>query len=568
MILVDDLERIVSDAEYRNDMRHRFITDHFFAGEMMGFPFHPILHQPVVNLHVRKNPALPIEQQSVKKKRMQLDPRFTYKTTFNRVDKVQWLAAFPKDITILNQSATQPLAKAISESQANNFFCPKYKAHSRLQACFPELVVDKQPFSNGAEKWNTPNHDIAAMDAAIAYTSPKTSQSGWHPWVLNCDDMVDGINSGLKATTETRQGVIDTFDTNKNTLVPGGYLYLIGTRYHPFDLYGVRINDMDPDEWEVLIRHTLTRKSGSKFLPGEFPAQDDLIFNFDGIPGVSEADYKRLRAMFHEGYESFMCQQQNDPQGGHVATFDEKLYASCEVEESRIPQFGGELYICWRLPFGTKSTTNLYTEGVAARVYNGKVYILDCWRYAGTPSHQAEMMAKHQRDLHPDGVMVLGTPGCEGYAPHIRNEFAKKNLGARIQWMHWEESEQLRSTRLKQMEPLMKVGRLLFAEVMTKGADCKKQFVHFGLIEETGIIECVSKLADQVPMSQMRANMEEEELAYQTRRRENAMVASFLNQQGMNAVDEQLQMKTKAHVQAMERATSWYLPPLPGGLDG
>lgn len=565
---MDDIERIIQDADYRGDLRHRFITDHFFAAEMMGFPMHPVLHEPVRQLHIQKNPALPIEQQAVKKKRMHLDPRFSYKTTFNRVDKVQWIAAFPQVITVLNQSSTQKLAKAISETQANYFYCPKYKQQTRLQACFPELVCDKLPFSNGAEEWDSNSHDINAMDSTIAFTSPASAQSGWHPWVLNCDDMVDTKNSGLKASTDVRQGVIDTFDTNKNTLVPGGYLYLIGTRYHPFDLYGVRLQDMDPDEWEVLIRHTLTRKDGSKFLPGEFPDEDDLIFEFDGIPGISRSDYARLRGMFYEGYESFMCQQQNDPQGGHVATFDEKLYASCEADPDHLPAYRGELYICWRLPYGGKSTTNVYLEGVAARIFNGKVYVIDCWRYAGTPSHQAEMIAKHHRMLQPDGMMILDTPGCEGYQPHIRNEAARKNISLRVQWRYWEENESLRVSNLKQMEPLMKVGRLLFAQVMTKGADCRKQFVHFGLIEETGLIECVSQLAGQVPVAMMRANMEEEELYWQQQRRDDAMLSSFMNQQGMVQVDEQAEQKVKAHMQAMQKTTTWAMPPLPGGLDG
>ena len=201
MILVDDIERIVSDAAYRDDMRHRFITDHAVAAEIMGLPpFHPILHEPVRRLHIRKNPSMPIELQSEKKKRLHLDPRFTYKTTFNRVDKVQWIAAFPALITILNQSSTQPLAMKIAKTQANYFYCPKYQQPTRLQACFPELVTDKPPFSNNTDKWSTPSHDaINAMDDTIAFTSPQSSQSGWHPWILNCDDMVDTKNSGLKA---------------------------------------------------------------------------------------------------------------------------------------------------------------------------------------------------------------------------------------------------------------------------------------------------------------------------------------------------------------------------------
>ena len=223
MIEPDDHERIIQDAAYREDLRHRFITDPFFAGRMLGWEFHPILHQPVADLHVRKNPLLSIEEQDPIKNRMQLDPRFTYKTTWSRVDKVQWVAAFPEIITMLNETATQPLAKAISKGIGNFFYCPKYAKPTRFQLCFPELVVDKAPFGFG-DTWSTPNHDKNALDETISYTSPMTEQSGWHPWILNCDDMVATKNSGIRASADARQGVIDTFDTNKNTLVPGGYL--------------------------------------------------------------------------------------------------------------------------------------------------------------------------------------------------------------------------------------------------------------------------------------------------------------------------------------------------------
>lgn len=564
MILEDDHERIVQDAAYREDLRHRFITDHFFAGEMLGWVFHPILHAPVKEHYFPKNPALPIELQDPVPNRMHIDPRFTYKTTFNRVDKVQWVAAFPKIITMLNETATQPLAKAISKGIANYFYCPKYAQPTRFQLCFPELVVDKAPFSFG-DTWSTKNHDINALDETISFTSPLTEQSGWHPWILNADDMVATKNSGIRATQEARQGVIDTFDTNKNTLVPGGYLYLTGTRYHPFDLYGVRLNDMDPSMWKVLIRHSLTRKDGSKLLPGEFPPEDEVTLHFAELPGMT---YKRLRSMFHENYETFMCQQQNDPQGGHTATFDEKLYGSCETEVDRIPMYGGETFVCWRIPYGSKAATSKFVEGAAARIIAGKVYVIDCWRIGGTPSHQAERMIQIQKEIQGDGLMLLSTPGSESFAPHLRNEAARRNLSLRIQWTDWEDNENLRANSIKQLEPMLKVGRVLFSRDMNKGSECKKQFVHFGLVEENGIIECVSKLADMVPISQLRANMEEEELEWQTRRREDAMLNSFLQQQGMPQVDEQAKQKAAAHLKAMQKATTWGLPAMPGGLDG
>lgn len=573
-----DQSRLEGDAAYREDMRHRFITDWFFACELLGRPMHRVLHAPVADLYPRKNPNLSIQDQDPIKNRMLLDPRFSWKTTGGRIEKIQWLAAFPADITILNETATQPLGKIISSTIAGAFYNKRFSKPNQLQQLFPEITTETEPFSGGFGKdaWNTKaraertSDELGDLDSSVAYTSPQSVQSGWHPWILNADDMVESRNSGLRANPEVRQGIIDLFDTNKNTLVPGGYMYLTGTRYHPFDLYGVRLQDMDPTKWKVVIRSSLERKDGSKLLPGEFPDEDAVILHFPDIPGL---DYQSLREKFYDNYEAFMSQQQNSPQGGHVQMFDDKLYDACEIDEERIPMFGGEVFTCWRLPFGAKASTSKFAEGVCARIDGGKVYIIDCWRYGGTPSHQAEMIVQCHKRAQADGMMIMGTPGSETSWTLLRNEAAKKNLSLKLNYAEWDDNENYRTARIKQMEPLLKVGRVLFQRVMTKGSELRKQFVHFGLIEETGLIECVARLADRVPLSQLRANMEEEELEWQRRARERSMLADFLGQQGLimqgqNLVDEQLAQKTMAHVQAIREAGTWKLPPLPGGLDG
>lgn len=542
-------------------MRHRFVTDHFFAAELMGFhDFHPILHRPAVDLYFGKNPNVRIQEQHPIKNRMHLDPRFTFKTTLGRVDDVQWLAAFPEEITLLNQTATQPLAKAISKSEASYFWQQNYTQPTDIQLLFPEVVTMVEPFKGQAETWNTPTRKGGELDSSIAFTSPLSVQSGWHPIVLNSDDMAETNNSGIHASPERRKGVIDTYHTNKNALTPGGYNNVRGTRYHPFEMYGDILEKMDPDMWKLLIRSSITVKSGQRLVPGDFPAEEDLILNFPGIPGLS---YRELRAKFYENYESFMCQQQNDPQGGHIATFDDKMWDTSQIDPDRILPYGGETYTCWQMPY-----KDLPAAGAAARIIDGRINVVECWQGNYTPSRLAEKMVTEHKRLQAEGMMILTTPGSEFMAGHIRNEAAKKNISVRIMWMDWEENEERRSNEVKQLEPMMKAGRVLFSTSMNKGQECRRQFVHFGLVEEKGIIECVSKFAAMVPLSQLRANLQEEELEWQRRRREDSLISSFLNQQGMPAVDEQAKQKAVAHMQAIERTSTFNMPPLPGGLDG
>lgn len=560
--MILDEQKIEWDAAYREDMRHRCITDHFFLAEIMGFTdFHPVLHAPVADLYFPKNPNLSIAEQHPIKNRMHLDPRGTFKTTWSRVDSLQWILAFPEDITILNESATQDLAKAVAKGIAD-YLC-RYQIATPLQKIFPELVVNKWPF-HSLDTWNTPCHNMRDIDATLAFTSPQSQQSGWHPWIDKCDDMVDTRNSGLHASPDSRRKVIDSHHTNKNTIRRGGYLYLPGTRYHPQDLYGETLANMDPTLWMVLIRGAVTVKSGQRLMLGEFPDEDDVTMNFSDLPGM---DYATMRDKFYENYESFMCQQMNDPLGGIIPMFPEALYKTCEIPAERVPPYAGETYTCWRLPFGgDKSTQN--AEGVAARVADGRVYAIECWSGNWMPTRMAERMVQAHREHQADAMMILMTPGSEYMATLIRNEAARRNVSVRIQYADWEESKNVRDQEIKQLEPLMKVGRLMFSTGMTKGKECRRQFVHYGLVQETGIIECVTKLANLVPISQMRANLEEEEIEYQMRRRDDATLNWLLDQQGMPRVDEKARQRARAHQQAMQVSTSYQLPKMPGGLDG
>ena len=220
---------------------------------------------------------------------------------------------------------------------------------------------------------------------------------------------------------------------------------------------------------------------------------------------------------------------------------------------------------CTRVSEGCR---NCYAEGVAARVIDGRVYVIDAFEGNWIPSKLAERMVLAHKKHQADAMMILMTPGSEFMAALVRNEAARKNVSIRIQWVEWESAEDLRRQEIKQLEPLMKVGRLTFSTGMGKAKECRKQFVHFGLVPENGIIECVAKLGDLVPVSQMRAALEEDELNYYRKRQDDATLNWLLDLQGRPLVDEQAKRKVLAHQQALQQATTYRLPPMPGNLDG
>lgn len=559
--MVLDTDKLESDAAYREEMQHRFFSDHFFAAEIIGFTkFIKHLHQPAVDILFPWNPNLSIEDQDLCKYRMHIDPRHTFKSTLAIVDRVMAIAAFPKEMAVLVETATQPLGKQMVVETAKLFWNRPNRPKTLLHRIFPDHLLSKLPEG----EWSTPQRgDIFGIDTSLAYTSPKSTQSGWHPWRIDADDMVETLNSGINADRKVRQGVIDTYNTNKNCLRLGGYLKLIGTRYHPFELYGKLLQTMNPNTWKVLIRGALTVRDGARLIPGEFPAEDEIILHFPEL-----LPYSKLRDDFIDDYESFMCQMMNDPKGGSVPKFDDKAYEASQIAPEKIPAIG-DTWVCWRLPYGGKESMATYAEGAAARIVKEKVYIIDCWRGIYSPSGLAEKIVKTMRQMEAEGLIMEAMPGTEYMAAHIRNEAQKKNLSIRILWEDFEEEDSRRAGRMEQMEPMIKGGRILFSTAATAAGEMRKQIVHYGLVLENGILDCVSQLAQRVPLSIIRANISEEEIEFQSRRREDAQWNQIFRQTGMPVVEDSIEQvaQAKATLLSMDRRNGG-MPPLPGGLDG
>ena len=561
-----DLARVETDSDYRNEARHYCLTDHFYLADVLGKGFNGFVrrvHQPVADLYFPKNPGIAIHQQHHMKNRLHLDPRTTGKTTMGRVDLIQWILAFPEDISILTETATKPLAEAISSSMAEMFWKPKDAVPTPLQRLFPELCVEKRP----GGVWDSPVRTPGTLDNTLAFTSPRSSQSGWHPWITNVDDICDTENSGIDVTEDVRRGVINTYYTNKNTLLAGGYNYIKGTRYHPFELYGEILEKLDPEQWKVLIRAAMLVKSNRRLMPGEFPPEEDVILNFPEMPGM---DYRSLRNKFFDDYESFMCQQQNDPQGGHIPTFDEDLYKTMLIAPERIPVLG-ETYICWRLPYGGKDYMAGIAEGAVARVWEGKVYVLDAWSGKYTPSRLAEKIVKECREHQSQYLLMEELPGTQYMEGALRNELARRNVSVRMQWLDFEDDDNMRAERIRTMEPQARAGRVLISTACGKMGELKRQLCNFGLVSENGIVDAISRLTAKVPVSLMRAEIEEDEMEAQ-RRRSGAMAYHFVHGfgqvEGLADAEKASREREQAHHAAMEKVMNVGLTDILGGLDG
>lgn len=551
-----DRERLASDAAYRDEARFRCQTDHFFLGRLLGYTkFIERLHRPVADLYVAKKPGLPIEEQHPVKYRLHLDPRLTYKTTFGVIDTIQWILIDP-DVTVLNVTATQPLAEALTDTTVEKAFLqPKGKEPNLLQLCFPEHIVEKS--SSG--EYKSPARSFAQPDKTISSTSVKSTQSGWHPWIINPDDTVDTENSGINASAKVRQSVIDKYNTNLNTLQHGGYVHMRGTRYHPFELWGETLEKMDPAEWKVLIRGAMTVKSGERLQAGEFPAPDEVELHFPEI-----LSYEMLRSKFNADYETFMCQQMNDPQGGSLSIFPRELYEQALIRPEKIPAFG-ETTVFWRFPYGAKDFMSKYAEGAAMRVLNGHAYVVDAWQGSYTPTGLAEKVVRECRKHQAGKLSAEDSPGARYLEQHIKNESYKKNVSLRIDWVPFEEDDNQRYTRMEQLEPMMRSGRLSISTACGKAQELKRQFVHFRLILENGLLDAVSRLSIKIPVSLLRQEIDAEEVEAQRKRR---MKLESEMAWGQAAMDEQAARQRLTNIAGMAPRNSFGLPDVLGGLDG
>lgn len=561
--VIVDSARLSTDPMYREEMQFRFETDHFFAASVMGFnQFNRALHQPAVDLFFPKNRSLPIEEQHSIKFRMHLDPRKTFKTTLGLVDTAQMIAAHSHDLTLLYETATQPLARGMANVTVQHF------GRGLLGSLYPEILFKARKSEEACYDCLTRN--VPSIDPSVGYTSPGTAQAGWHPWWLNCDDMVDAINSGVKATEESRKGLISVHHTNKNTLRGGGYLNIRGTRYHPFDLYGHELDTMDPKKWLVLVRASVVFKDPARrderLIEGEFPAEEDVICPFAALP---EMDYESLRALFYAEYTTFMCQQQNDPAGGSVQKFTEKMWQASLIPADRVPPIGDGTYVCWRLPYGGKPYMVDYAEGAAVRLAQGKVIVLDAWHGSYAPSGLGEKIVRTLKQHEPDALILEDMPGSEYMGSIIRQEMMRRNVSVRTQWVPFEEDDHRRVQAILQLEPFMKAGRLQFSQGISNLKECHRQVVNFGLVTQNGIIDAIRRCAENTEISLLRAQMTEEELLWQQEQRESEQWKMIYEAQGVPLVDELAQQRAQASMLAMESVSSFQgLPALPGGLDG
>jgi hypothetical protein len=159
-------------------------------------------------------------------------------------------------------------------------------------------------------------------------------------------------------------------------------------------------------------------------------------------------------------------------------------------------------------------------------------------------------------------------PGVQYIEGNIRNEALRRNTSVRIQWLEFEEDDNLRNERMRNLEPQARAGRLLISTATGRAAELRRQVLNFGLVLENGILDCISRLASKVPISMMRTDIDEEETERQMRRKADIANHFAFNQGGMQELEDRKRREAEAAAAAWQNINTGGLSDILGGLDG
>lgn len=484
-----DRKRVETEELYKNEMRLRCQTDILFLARLLGYDkVLDRVHGPVAELCVRKNPAIPIEDQTAVKERINLDPRGTFKTSLSITDSVQWIICFP-NVRICKLTATKPLAAAIANEIRDKFVKNPIEEPTDFQLLFPEFCISDRDKREG--EYTAPNRTKDWKEKTVMAFSIETSISGWHFDVWDPDDVVDTQNSG---TPQGIKKVKKNYGVNKKTLMPWGYINSKGTRYDPFDLWGERLEKARLGKTKVLKRAALILKDGSRLEPGDFPAENEMELLFPEL-----LSYEFLKDEFEDNYESFMTQYMNDAHGGSEVTFDDADMLNAVIPAEEIP-VSGQIFVAWR--FACMSKGMKYAAGVVGLMEGGRMYIVDAARGTFKPSSLAHKVVFLAKKHGTHNITIEDTPGARTYLDSaIQNYAATMGWPLQITWVEFQEDDAARDLRIKGLEPLIPAKRLLFSASIGCLKEMHKQFCHYGAMEEFELPDAVSQAATNLPKS-------------------------------------------------------------------
>jgi hypothetical protein len=424
----------------------------------------------------------------LKRRRSLIYPRNTYKSTIDMCYCVQLILWFYSTIAILIFSGNQELAEAFVDQVASYFVKPTNRPPTLFQALFPELCVTKHT-TTGIFTAAQRQYEPKIVEPLIWGKSVESSTTGWHPDVLICDDVFNNRN-GQKY--ETRVRITKSYKLSRKILKPRGIEMKIGTPYGVGDFLNDEVLTSRPGTYERIFKPAMRLVSGERLDPNGFPEEEEIELLFPEILG-----YDFLREEYEADYASFMSQYMLDTYGAAEIVFGEGEILSVMVDEAKVPMEGAS-HMVFRLP--CKSQKWRKVSGAVGLMNRNRMYIVEVVQGFYKPSEMAKVMHDLARKFGIHRITIEESPGARSMQSVIENHALTTGWPLSINWLEFEEDSGVRDIRIRSIEALIATSRLLFSTgVKTK--PLLTGFLEYGMMDETGLPDVISRLADHLPVS-------------------------------------------------------------------
>ena len=320
-----------------------------------------------------------------KQNQLVLLPRGHMKSKLAALRTAWWITKHP-ETTILYVSATADLAEKQLYAIKHIIDSPIYKRY------WPEMI-DKE--EGKRERWAVAEIAVdhpqrkseGIRDATCKAVGLTSNTTGFHADVVVLDDIVVPSNA---YTEDGRNKVAAAYSQLASIENPGAYEWVVGTRYHPKDIYDTMVNmketlynsegDLESEE-EVYELFQRVVETDGEFLWPKKTRTDGKAFGFD------ERELARIRAKYVD-YTQFFAQYYNNPNSPETARISSDHFQY--YDRANLQNREGDWYMKDRklnvyaaidFAFSLRKQADFSAVVTIGVDYNGNFYALDIDRF-------------------------------------------------------------------------------------------------------------------------------------------------------------------------------------------
>lgn len=263
------------------------------------------------------------QRQDAKENQLVLLPRGHMKSKLIAYRTAWWLTKHP-ETTILYVSATADLAEKQLYAIKNIIDSPIYRRY------WKDMINEEE---GKREKWavaeiavDHPKRKLEGVrDASVKAVGLTSNTTGFHADVVVLDDIVVPGNA---YSEEGRGKVASAYSQLASIENPGALEWVVGTRYHPRDIYDTMVNMKEQifdDEGELESEENVYElfqkvvETDGEFLWAKQKRSDGKAFGFDA------KELARIKAKYVD-ITQFYAQYYNDPNNSEAANINAEDY--------------------------------------------------------------------------------------------------------------------------------------------------------------------------------------------------------------------------------------------------